>query len=178
MDARFSAVARAWSAADCETMLRFASVSLSDRSRARPARIGRAASSAMALVQLGLQLGRLEAGQNLPLGDPVALAHQHFGEAAGNAALHDRLVDRLGGAGEAHDIDQAARLDDMDLGRNQFQGTIGSFGDGCTVARRNLALAILPREGAASQDNGGADDREGDLGTGLHGRSPSRTKSR
>ena len=46
IDARFSEAERAWSAADCETMLRLASVSLSARSRAVQRASARAASSA------------------------------------------------------------------------------------------------------------------------------------
>ena len=65
----FSAVARAWSAADCETMLRAERVSLSARSRAAQRELGaRGIDRRLALVDLRLELGGLEAREQLALG--------------------------------------------------------------------------------------------------------------
>ena len=144
----------------------------------RPARVGAGGvERRLPLVDPGLQLVGLEARQQLALGDAVAFAHQHLGQAAGDARLHDRLVDRLGGAGEAHDVDQAARLDGVQLGRDQLDRPLARLrrrGDGGGVAG---TLAALPGEGAARQHDGGGDDDEQQLALGGHGRSPFRTKS-
>ena len=66
IDVLFSAVERAWSAADCETMLRLESVSLFERSCAAQRSSARAASTADSRsLDLGLELGGLEARQHL-----------------------------------------------------------------------------------------------------------------
>ena len=88
----------------------------------RPARIGtRRIERRLALVDLGLQLAGLEARQQLVLCDPIAFAHADLGQPAGDAGLDDGLVDRLGGAGEPHGVDQAARLDGVQFGRDQLE---------------------------------------------------------
>ena len=54
---------------------------------------------------------------------------------------------------------------------------IAVFGDASAISGRRGPLAVLPGQGAAPQYDGDADDGDDDLGTGLHGRSPLRTKS-
>ena len=77
--------------ADCETMLRLERVSLSRDGRAPSSELGaRGVERRLALVDLGLQLVGLEAREQLALGDLVAFADQHLGQASGDARLHDR----------------------------------------------------------------------------------------
>ena len=100
-----------------------------------PARVGAGGlEGRLALVQLGLQLGRLEAGQDLAFRNAVAFADEHFGESARDAALNDGLVDRLGGAGETHDVEQAARLDRVDFGGDQLEGALRRLRGGGAIA--------------------------------------------
>ena len=145
MEARFSAVARAWSAADCETMLRLASVSLSERSRAVQRASARAASSAdwRSLTWTAARWSRSAPAPGP--GDPVALAHQDLGQAAGDRAL--TMVWSIGwvGAGEAHRVDQAARLDGVQFGGDRARAAARRSplaGRRC----RTASLAALPGE--------------------------------
>ena len=168
MEDLFSAVARAKSAADCETMLREASDSLSERSRD------------VQLVDLGLQLGFFEACQHLPLGHLVAFADQDFGQASRDARLHDRLVDGLRRAGEAHGIDQAARADRMKLDRDQLDDLASRFGvlGGRGRGLGRDATAALPGNASGRQGDGCNCGDDNDCAAGTHGRSPLKMKSR
>ena len=143
----------------------------------RPAGVGAGGvERRLALVDLGLQLGGLETRQQLVLGHLVAFADQHFGQPAGDAGLHDRLVDRLGGAGEAHDVDQAARLDGVQFGRDQLERPRSpALAAAAWVPTR---LPVFQAKAPPASTTMPASEGDQDLALGVHGRSPLRKKSR
>ena len=173
----FSAVERAWSAADCDDVAGGKGLLVRTVAR-RPAQLGpRRIDRRLPLVDLRLELGGFEAREQLALRDLVAFADQDLGEASRDARLDDGLVDRLGRAGESHDVDKPARLDRVDFLRNQLERP----GDAPPVRESDLGrggAGRLPGESPAGEHRGNADDCDEKSLPGCHDRRPLRIRSR